>query len=32
MLGDAAEQWIAVVALSILLGSTIWSFVKFGDD
>jgi len=24
--------WIGVVTLSVLLGTTIWSFVKFGDE
>jgi len=24
--------WIGVVSLSVLLGTTIWSFVKFGDE
>jgi len=24
--------WLGVVALSVLLGTTIWSFVKFGDE
>lgn len=24
--------WIAVLTLSVVLGTTIWSFVKFGDD
>jgi len=24
--------WIVVVTLSLVLGTTIWSFVKFGDE
>jgi len=24
--------WIGVVTLSVVLGTTIWSFVKFGDE
>jgi len=24
--------WIGVISLSVLLGTTIWSFVKFGDE
>lgn len=29
---DMTGWWIGVVTLSVLLGTTIWSFVKFGDE
>jgi hypothetical protein len=29
---DMTDWWIAVVTLSVVLGTTIWSFVRFDDD
>ena len=32
LLSDVASWWTGIIVLSMLFGTTIWSFVKFGTD
>jgi hypothetical protein len=29
---DTIWRWVALVTLSVVLGTTIWSFVRFGEE